>query len=411
MKTHCFRLPWAFNAPLFFLLISRLKWASLLIACAGYFSSTSFGSDCVFTNVANSSGPELFRTFMRDTGLNYVPAINPSGTVAFYGARLTGDEGIFRGNGGPLTTVATTSDPTYFTFLERPVINAANTVAFEGVLNAGGAGLFAKNGGVTTTIALNSGTPFSLFSPLSINDSGSVAFEADFDTGGDGVFVSNGSSTTTIALSSDPVFASFGAYPSINSAGTVAFLGFLDAGGRGIFTGNGAPTTMIASEAGPLNTLGTPVLNATGTIAFAANLDTGGSGIFSINSGILNTIALSEGTLLGSFPGAYSINLAGTVAFTAGLDAGGSGIFTGPDVAADKVIRTGDPLFGSTLTQFEMGFNALNDAGQVAFVYKLANGRSGIAVATPVVPEPATLALLLGGAACCATRRKRPVTG
>ena len=53
---------------------------------------------------------------------------------------------------------------------------------------------------------------------------------------------------------------------------------------------------------------------------------------------------------LGSGP---SINDAGAVAFFATLDAGGSGIFTGPDPTTDVVIRTGDLLFGATVTALD----------------------------------------------------------
>jgi hypothetical protein len=70
------------------------------------------------------------------------------------------------------------------------------------------------------------------------------------------------------------------------------------------------------------------------------------------------------------------------VAFLGYPDAGGQGIFTGPDPVADKVIRTGDPLFGSTVTavNFEHG---LNDAGQIVFLAELADGTRGVFRADP----------------------------
>jgi len=46
------------------------------------------------------------------------------------------------------------------------------------------------------------------------------------------------------------------------------------------------------------------------------------------------------------------------------------------------VIRPGDPLFGSTVTQVNLGRFALNDRFQMAFEYTLTDGRSGIAVAS-----------------------------
>lgn len=67
----------------------------------------------------------------------------------------------------------------------------------------------------------------------------------------------------------------------------------------------------------------------------------------------------------------------------------------------DEVIGSGDTLFGSTVTAlFITTIESLNDAGQIAFEYALADGRTGIARADPLVipaPEPGTLPLLVAG--------------
>jgi hypothetical protein len=80
------------------------------------------------------------------------------------------------------------------------------------------------------------------------------------------------------------------------------------------------------------------------------------------------------------------INNAGDVVFLAQLAPNVYGILTGPDPVADKVIRDGDALFGSTATVLQGGttIDGPNDAGQIVFRYSLADGRSGIALATPV---------------------------
>jgi hypothetical protein len=51
----------------------------------------------------------------------------------------------------------------------------------------------------------------------------------------------------------------------------------------------------------------------------------------------------------------------------------------------DPVIATGDQLFGSTVTQL-VGVSGtyLNNRGQIAFQYELADGRTGIARADPL---------------------------
>jgi hypothetical protein len=180
-----------------------------------------------------------------------------------------------------------------------------------------------------------------------INDLGEVAYFAEY-SGGTGIFRGPDPSTDTIADSGGP-FAGFGLDVSINDAGTVAFVASLDVGGGGVFIGPDPATDTVADSSGAYSVLSTP-----------------------------------------------SINEAGTVAFSAELDAGGRGIFTGPDPVTDKVIAIGDPLFGSTVTSVNFLSSGLNDAGDVAFSYSLANFRHGIAIA--VVPEPAGFAACIAAA-------------
>ena len=112
--------------------------------------------------------------------------------------------------------------------------------------------------------------------------------------------------------------------------------------------------------------------------------------------------AVDLGTQVVSLGGAnnVSLNSKGQVAYWAkfGISPFVEGIFTGPDKVADKVIGTGDPLFGSVVSaiaESQVAGRFLNDNGQVAFSYKLSNGLSGIAVATPVAsgtPPPSLAA-------------------
>ena len=46
------------------------------------------------------------------------------------------------------------------------------------------------------------------------------------------------------------------------------------------------------------------------------------------------------------------------------------------------VLQSGDSLFGSTVTAVSVGRFAFNDHLRLAFEYELADGRSGIAVAS-----------------------------
>jgi hypothetical protein len=100
----------------------------------------------------------------------------------------------------------------------------------------------------------------------------------------------------------------------------------------------------------------------------------------------------------------FGINNAGTIAFHAGLDSGGNGIFATPGTGAFPVIQPGNPLFGSTLRAAEFG--DINERGQIAFYYSLADGPVGIAVATPV-PEPSGAALVIVALSALAVRIRR----
>jgi hypothetical protein len=85
-----------------------------------------------------------------------------------------------------------------------------------------------------------------------------------------------------------------------------------------------------------------------------------------------------------SIYGDPAASAAGT-AFFATLDAGGHGLFTGADPVADKVIQTGDPLLGSTVTGLQqLARTSMNDAGQIGFVAYLANGDVVVARANPL---------------------------
>lgn len=69
----------------------------------------------------------------------------------------------------------------------------------------------------------------------------------------------------------------------------------------------------------------------------------------------------------------------------------------------DSVIRRGDILFGSTVTDLALLSERLDTYGQLAFYYQLADGRSGVAHAAPLslapVAAPSSLGLLSMGLA------------
>ena len=121
-----------------------------------------------------------------------------------------------------------------------------------------------------------------------------------------------------------------------------------------------------------------------GELPFA--LRTSVTGVYTGNGGAVTTVA--EATVqFGTSPfldfvDFPAINDAGTVVFGARTRDGRRGIFTGPDIVADKVIATGDSLFGSIVRNVGF-FRGLNENGDIAFTYELQNNVKGVAFATP----------------------------
>jgi len=277
--------------------------------------------------------------------------------------------------------------------------------------NAGGVAVRVVRGGAggSSSVArsVDGGSLITLYTAFgggmgmpSLNSAGTVAFAASTPPfSPNGVFFGSGGPTATIADGSGPFSGSnFGIAPSLNNLGTVAFS--VVSGARGIFTGSGGPVTLIADTGGPFNGFGDPSLNDAGMVAFLATLDTGHSAILISTTGGTTPVVDTDGAFSGFSP-SLSLNNLGAVAFLADLDAGGSGIFAGPDPVLDRVIGTGDALFSSTVVGLSLSREGLNDAGQVAFLAQLADGRTVIVRADPggvaVIPEPSALLLLGAG--------------
>ena len=382
---------------------SRLNCAFFIGCVLIAATATRAEAGYTFMLIADTTGP--IKAF------NPVPAVslNASGTVAFVGRfdTMGRASAVFTGNGGVLTTIATA--PFGYPF-DPPSINQAGMVAFKSADR-----ILAGNGGPLVTIADTAGQfrGFPAGYSASINTAGTVAFTAFLDAGGGGIFARNGEATTPILIWAPP----FGSDNSIslNDAGTVAFRAYFQTGAiTGVATLNGGVVTTIADSTGPFNYFGAaPSLNEAGTVAFVAGKNGGDGGAFGIykgNGGVLTTIADLSGPF-SAFSNDFisnqpSINDAGDVVFTAGLDAGGAGIFIGDGIDTNEVIGIGDALFGSTVATFSISPTSLNDSGQVAFYYRLANGTTGIAIATPV-PEPSVTLLLTLSLALRLTGRAR----
>jgi len=357
-----------------------LSLAAMVAGAAGLPPCSVEAVPYAFTNIADTSGP--IGSFV------FRPTISNSGTAAFVVNLDAGGQAILKGNGGALTTIADTTGP-FSTFITvgPPVIsiNSSDTVAFIAVPDIGGDGVYKGDGGPTITVA-----EFGHFIAPSINDSGTVAyFGLLTDGSGFGYSAVNGGTGTVIARIPSDISSVFGLpTSSINSSNQVAFQAVSPTVGPAVFVGNGSALTTIADMTGPIATIlpFTISINDSGTVSFAASLDAGGIGVFKGNGGGLTAIVDTSGPY--SNIASSTMNNAGGIAFYASIDTGGSGIFTGANPASDAVIKLGNSLFGSSVININPGVDYLNDNGQIAFGYTLANGLSGIAVATPLPLPP-----------------------
>ena len=201
-------------------------------------------------------------------------------------------QAIVVGNGGPLTSIADTSQ-TFSVLDADPRINKSGQVVFHGIRQDGSEGIFTGNGGALTTIADTSG-PFASFSDApAISDDGRILFQATLKASGarpevPGLFLSIGGYVRDVADATGR-FVSFGYGPAINAQGQIAFLGTTRSGQVGIFTGDDPEDDRVVAIGDDLD--GSTIfdlsvlsfrtgLNNNGQIAFIAQLADGRTGVY-----------------------------------------------------------------------------------------------------------------------------------
>ena len=327
-----------------------------------------------FVNVADSSGP--LSTFMTNA------VINDVGTVAFLAGTDAGSIGLFRTDGsGGLITIAVAGPGQPYAQLGGPGLNNLNAVAFRGDDVAGSRIFVHANGAITP---ITPGWPYTNVGELpSINDGGTVVFTSNYFATYSGIYTGNGGEVSMKYENSQGAFTSFGD-PAINNDGTIGFLAAKVGGGLGVYIGTGLGYTTIADTDDEPSAFGSVVdINTDGTVVFEATRDSGGTALYTGNPrGFTPVVTTNDGFSLSIGNIGRSINDSGDIAFVSSITGTGQfGIFTGPDLVQDKVIKTGETLFGSTVVNIECVRGALNNNGDVAFEYALSNGKSGIAVA------------------------------
>jgi hypothetical protein len=357
------------------------------------------GAHIKFVNVADTTqGLSDFSQF---------PAINNRGAVAFVATQNGTEQDVFKWERRELRTIASTTGGPFTFFSDNVVINAAGIVGFQASLGTVGraSGIFTSDGLATKTIvnSTEQALPGFGIGPPSINASGTVAFGAfRYGFRSSIIFTGDGRTLTPLVDSLNSDFGSFGAV-AINARGEVVFRGILKNRSDGIFIAIPSPNETGKSEvisAGRVNLVdiadannfglfgfGDPVINDAGVVA-----DSAGSGQgLEIFSGDAKGVTARTDPTNGIFADFEhpSINNHGAVAFSTFEANGAQGIFVELTGGASPVavLQTGDPLFGSTVTAVSVGRFAFNDHFRLAFEYELADGRSGIAVASLQVDE------------------------
>jgi len=381
------------------------------VLATGFFAQ-SVRAEYTYTSIADSNGSyNVFNSFSPLAGPFGTASVSDNGTVAFWATLDAGGEGIFYGIGGAVTTAADTSAGPAGGFSnlgENPSISSTGVIGFSGTPTGGSNSVYSRNtaGGSVNPVAAPGGIVASIPNNPTYNANNQAAFRAFRTGGGEGIYRAGTGGLVEIVFGDNVPggsdFDTFATTPGINSSGMVAFQArYFGAANSGVFIGNGTGgVTTIADSFGSTfsNSFGSPDINDSGSVVFRAGLDAGGSGIFLATGTTITTVIDSSG-IFSSF-GTGDINNDGLIAYSATLDAGGTGIYLGDGT---RVIGTGDALFGSTVTN--VGFaHGLNNDGNIAFVYRLANGTQGVALA---VPEPGSAAALLVTAGVLAMRRRR----
>lgn len=330
-----------------------------------------------FQLIADNTGPIV--------GFGGAPSINDGGTVAFKGFLADENQRIFKGNGGALTTIATTSGQGLVDFGQRVPIDSAGNVAFLGTPAAGGQGIFRGNGGALATLITTDEPIVQLFEPA-MSPNGHVAVAGQRPNTGARVLISGPAAGPFVEVpgTDDGPFSDINVHPSVNDDGLVAFVATSES--RSVFTVdvNGVAATL--AEGVDVGTFENVSVNALGQVAVISELPAPDNlGILIAQNGSTATrfVTLANGFQTfgdGDDDNTPVVNARGEVGFL-GLTTETFGILTGPDPIANLVVQAGDPLLGSTVQSLRFG--GINGAGKIVFLAGLADGRQVVVVATP----------------------------
>jgi hypothetical protein len=334
------------------------------------------------------------------------PVINSNGDVAFTAIDSGGTSGVYFYSAADKQTYRQDFGPVQ---PSKPnlAMNSGGQIAFVGD-NSAGEAIYSKTatstgGGTVITIQ---GNNFSQYTNPALLDDGSILFTAlDGSSKDAGYFAaSSGGQIITIFGASGLSFSGTGDLAA-NNSGSFAVAGRdPNDGSLGVYAGSVSGGSIITISGANFSNMGTLSAARSGSkLAWSGTLTVNGS-----TSSNLYIASLSGGSVI-----TITGNNFGQATITRGIVAGmqdptpasrslqeyssDDGTFLG------TALSDGDPLDGSTITDFSIGPNSLNDSGEFVFEATLADGRSGIYVGE--LPEPTILAPLVGGILLMSRRR------
>ncbi|MBD2776859.1 DUF7453 family protein, partial [Iningainema tapete] len=318
------------------------------------------------------------------------PVINDSGTVAFLvtstrqSQYISGYKIVYTSNGNQLTEIVNSDNLPSLLFASSEFPGGRNYFlnSVEGINNNGTIAFTAFHRGIDIfTTSQNGFTTRRAFGTISLGGGTVEVSQPRLNDLEEVVYLerSFAFNTNTIVLSRPNSFGNrliargnSGSYPppppnvlfsefssfDINNNSEVVFAATSRDGTKAIYTNRGgsvSPLVETGANALDINDSGDVALLTGNTIR-----------LFHRATGILNAIANTSGQFRGF--GNPVINNSGKVAFAATLALGESGIFTGADPVNDKVIASGDTLFGSTVKSVRFSRQGLNNQGQIVFL-------------------------------------------
>lgn len=298
--------------------------------------------------------------------------LNDNGEVAFSAVRREGGARVVMiGSGGAIRTLLDTTDR--FEVAELLGLNNRGIVLLLAVGRTSFLpSLYTTSGAELTEVPMPQGEFPTLAAFL--NDNGDLAW-----VGSAGVRIRSSGATRTIPE------ALGGAIGRLNELGELVYIGRKD--GQNWVRKDVEGRTVDIAQQSPEFGLATairPVMNDAGVVVVNGIIDNRENGLFRLDEGRIGVVARSP-ALSYAFP---DVNNSGTVALAPFDRSGAEGIYIGSHTPEGKVIARGDALFGSRVVGIRQASpRFLNNRGQIAFIYHLANGVNGVAIATPVSTE------------------------